>query len=163
MMGRWLRSMVPFAVALAAFGIAVSWLLGQNKTLGLWLLAGFLVAHGLIHLLFVVPAPAPKSAAAPEWPFNMAGSWLVARAGLSATTVRMVGIVLVVIVVACFALAGLATAGVVLPTDGWRIWTAGSAAASLLLLALFAKPDLILGAGIDAVFLWVAVARVWAP
>jgi len=162
-MGKWIRSMVPLAIGLVAFGIAVMWLLGQNRTLGLWLLAGFLLGHGLVHLLFVARGPSPKSADAPEWPFDMAKSWLVTRAGLRVATVRRVGMILVVIVVISFALTALATVGLLIPSDGWQVRITGATAASLLLLALFLNPSLILGIGIDGVLLWVAAGRVWAP
>jgi hypothetical protein len=69
---------LPWAAGLVGLG-----LLSREMTLGRWLLAGFLVGHGLIHLLFVTPAPAPGSAPdALEWPFDMAKSWLVTGPGL---------------------------------------------------------------------------------
>jgi hypothetical protein len=45
----------------------------------------------------------------------------------------------------------------------WRAAVVASAAASIVLLALFFNPQLILGLAIDAVLLWVVLAPVWWP
>ena len=160
-MDKTLVSLIPLAIGLIVVGVVISSLLRSNNDLGLWLLAGFLVSHGLIHLLFFVPVPA-ASATGPAWPFDLGQSWLV-HAGLDATAVRAVGAVLVVAVVACFALAGLATASVVVPTDWWRALVAVSAIVSVLTLALFFDPQLLLGLGIDGVLLYVVASAAWAP
>ena len=39
----------------------------------------FLIAHGLIHLLYASPAPTSGQA---EWPFRVDHSWLLTRLGL---------------------------------------------------------------------------------
>ena len=41
----------------------------------------FLLAHGLIHASYVAPSPA-ATAGGPEWPFDMARSWLVTSLGM---------------------------------------------------------------------------------
>jgi hypothetical protein len=159
-----LLSLLPLAVALVAIGLAISWMLSRGMSLGVWVLAGFLVAHGLVHLMFLSPAPASASApGATEWPFDMAKSWLVTGPGLDVNVVRAVGIALIAAVVVAFALAGLATAGIVVPAGSWRVLVAISAVASIALLALFFNPQLVLGLGIDAVLLAVVVASVWTP
>ncbi len=112
-----ITGMVPFAIGLAAIGIAIWWLLGREMALGRWLLGAFLVAHGLVHLLFVVPQPATSaegSGAAP-WPFDMARSWLVTGAGLDVNLVRALGLALICAVTVGFLLAGLATVGILVP------------------------------------------------
>ena len=159
-----LLSLLPLAVALVAVGLAISWMLSRGMTLGVWILAGFLVAHGLVHLMFVSPAPASASApGATEWPFDMAKSWLVTGPGLDVNLVRAVGLALIAAIVVTFALAGMATAGIVVPSGSWRTLVAISAVASIELLALFFNPQLVLGLGIDAVLLAVVLASAWTP
>jgi hypothetical protein len=155
----------PFVVVLAVIGIAIWWLLGREMALGRWLLGGFLFAHGWVHVMFVMPRPAPAAATAggPEWPFDMSRSWVVTAAGLDPSLVRLIGVVLVVVVAVGFLLAGLATAGILVPSGWWQALVVASAAASALLLALFLSPQLVLGVAIDAVLLWVVLAAVWAP
>ena len=159
-----LLSLLPLAVALVAVGFAISWMLSRGMTLGVWVLAGFLVAHGLVHVMFMTPAPASASApGATEWPFDMANSWLVTGPGLDVNLVRAVGIALTAASVVAFALAGLATAGIVVPSGSWRVLVGISAVASIALLVLFFNPQLILGVGIDAVLLAVVVSAAWSP
>ena len=157
-------SLLPLAVGLAGLGVAIWWLLSREMTLGRWLLAGFLAGHGLIHLLFVTPAPASASAPdALEWPFDMGRSWLVTGPGLDVNLVRAVGIAVMVAVVVAFALAGFSTAGVVVPTSAWRMLVVGGAILSIVLMALFFNPQLLLGVAIDAVLLGVVLTAVWNP
>ncbi|MGD0123686.1 MAG: hypothetical protein ABSC46_14180 [Candidatus Limnocylindrales bacterium] len=155
-------SMLPFAIVLACLGAAIWFLLSREMALGVWLLAAFLVGHGLIHLLFFVPQPA-AAAGAPEWPFDMARSWAVTGAGLDVGTVRVIGAALIAVVAVCFVAAGLATVGVIVPPNWWRAAVVASAAASIVLLALFFNPQLVLGLAIDSALLMVVVAAVWAP
>lgn len=157
-----IAGLAPLAIVLSGVGIAIWWLLARDLAIGRWVLGGFLVAHGLIHFLFVVPAPATTAGGA-EWPFDMTQSWLVTGAGLDMGPVRVIGAALIGIVAIGFLLAGLATVGIVIPSGWWRVLVVGSAAASIVLLALFFSPQLVLGLGIDAVLLLIAVAAVWAP
>lgn len=158
--------LLPFAVVLAGIGGAIWWLLARDTTIGRWVLGGFLLAHGLIHVLFFVPAPAtatPAAGGGAEWPFDMTRSWLVTSGGLDLGPVRLLGAALVVVVAVGFLLAALATVGVVVPSGWWQVLVVGSAAASVVLLALFFNPQLVLGVAIDAVLVWVVLASVWAP
>jgi hypothetical protein len=157
--------LLPFAVVLAGIGGAIWWLLARDMTIGRWVLGGFLLAHGLIHVLFFVPAPATTAGTAgrAEWPFDMTRSWLVTSGGLDLGPVRLLGAALVVVVAVGFLLAALATVGVVVPSGWWQVLVVGSAAASVVLLALFFNPQLVLGVAIDAVLVWVVLASVWAP
>ena len=157
-------SLLPLAVALAGLGAASWWLLSREMTLGRWLFAGFLVGHGLIHLLFVTPAPA--SASAPDalaWPFDMSKSWLVTGPGLDVNLVRAAGIVVMAAVVLALVLAGFSTVGIIVPTSAWRMLVAGGAILSIVLIVLFFNPQLLLGIGIDAVLLAVVLTAVWNP
>lgn len=161
-MVRTMAGTLPWAVVVAVAGGSIWWLLTREMGAGRWLLAALLLGHGLVHLLFAVPA-----SAAPDdgsgWPFEMARSWLVTGAGLDAGLVRAVGLALVAIVVGGFSLAGLSTVGIVVPVDWWRPLVALSVGASAVVLILFFQPQLVLGLGIDAVLLWVAVSGVWTP
>ena len=157
-------SLLPLAAGLAGLGVAIWWLLSREMTLGRWLLAGFLVGHGLVHLLFVTPAPASASAPdALEWPFDMAKSWLVTGPGLDVNLVRAVGVAVMAATVLVFVLAGLSTAGIVVPSSAWRMLVAGAAVLSLVLIALFFNPQLLLGVAIDAVLLGVVLTAAWDP
>jgi hypothetical protein len=160
-----LIGLVPLAIGLMLFAVAVWFLLSAEMAFGRWLLAAFLVGHGLVLVMFVVPQPAAKPATASgvEYPFDMARSWLITGMGLDAGPVRAIGVVLVAAVVIGFALAGLATVGVLIPAGWWAVLVLGSAVLSTVVLLLFFSPGLILGLAIDAVLLWVAVAAVWAP
>ena len=68
-------------------------------------------------------------------PFDMAKSWLVMSVGLD------VGV----------------------PAGWWQPLVIGSTVASLLSLAAFLTPGLILGVAINAVLLWLVLASIWAP
>jgi hypothetical protein len=156
--------LLPLAAALAGLGAAIWWLLAREMTAGRWLLAAVLVGHGLVHLMFLTPTPASASApGATEWPFDMAKSWLATGPGLDLNLVRLIGGVLVAVVILAFALAGLSTVGLVVPSDAWRILVSASAVVSAVLLTLFFNPQLVLGLGIDALLVGVAVAAAWTP
>jgi hypothetical protein len=129
---------------------------------GRWLLAALLIGHGVVHVMFAVPAPA-GTAAGPEWPFDMARSWAIAGPGLDLNMVRAVGLALIAIVVIGLALAALSTVGIVVPSGWWQPAVAVSAVASAIALILFFEPQLVLGLGIDAVLLWVVATRAWVP
>jgi hypothetical protein len=143
----------------------VTWMLvSGHDALGTWLLAGLLLAHGLVHAMFLVPAPPPALAASGEgqtWPFDLGRSWLVGRVG--AGTVTTIGRVLVVAVVVCSALAALATVGVVVPSSLWTALVVASAACSLALLGIGSSPTLLVGVAIDLALLWLALVSSWAP
>ena len=157
-----LAGLVPFAVVLAGIGVAIWWLLSREMALGRWVLGGFLLAHGLIHTLFVVPAPATTAGGA-EWPFDLTQSWLVTSVGLDVNLVRVIGIALIGVVVVGLLLAALGTVGILVPSGWWPALVVGSAAASAVLLVLFLNPQLVLGLAIDAVLLWVVLDSVWSP
>jgi hypothetical protein len=159
-----LVGLLPLAVGLIAYGIALSFFLGSDMALGRWLLGAFLVGHGLVHVMFAVPRPAvrPATANGIDYPFDMGQAWPV-RAGLDAGLVRIVSVALVAAVVIGFVLAGLATVGVLVPAGWWRSLVVGSTVMSVLLLALAFSPGLLLGVAIDAVLLWLALAASWPP
>jgi hypothetical protein len=114
-----------------------------------WLLAAFLVAHGLIHASYLRPPPAVEPGA-PPWPFRLERSWALAGAGAPVEAVRATGRVLVLLVVAAFALAGI---GVLAGAAWWGPVTLVAATLSLVQLGLFFHPWLSLGVLIDAVLI----------
>lgn len=155
-------STLPWAVVLVVAGAAIWWLLSQKMAPGRWLLAALLIGHGVVHILFAVPAPSATDGGA-AWPFDMAQSWAVTRAGLDLSLVRVIGSALIAVTVGAFALAALATVGIIVPTGWWQPMIALGAIASAATLVLCFEPQLVLGLGMDAVLLWMVVARAWVP
>jgi len=126
-----------------------------------WLFALFLAAHALIHASFVAPRP-PVSAGGPEWPFDLAHSWMLSPLGLDGDASRLLGIALIGFTIIGFGVAALSTVG----AFGEGVFAAGIVAgsvASILLLALFFHPWLVLGIGIDVVILWAVLVARWSP
>lgn len=122
------------------------------------LLLGFLfAAHGVIHLGYVTPAPAD-----PHYPFTLDKSWLETAIGLSASSVHALGVLLAVITVAGYTLAGLSAAGIIVPHVWWQGLTVIASVTSLLLLVFFWHNWLIVGVIIDIVLL-ALIATNWQP
>ena len=125
------------------------------------LIAGVLLAHGAIHAGFVSKRP-PEKPGAPPWPFDLGRSWLLGRLGVPAGTVRILGLALAAATLGGFALAALATLGI-LPTAAWGPTVAVGSLASLALLVAFFHPWLVVGVAIDLLLLWVALVAAWPP
>ncbi len=121
----------------------------------------FLIAHGAVHAGFLSPRPAPTPGA-PAWPFELGRSWVLSPAGVGPDAARLLGTALVAVTIAGFALAALTVVGIA-PAGLWRPAVAVGAAASVALIGLFFHPWLVLGLGIDAVVLWLALATEWGP
>jgi hypothetical protein len=120
----------------------------------------FLIAHGLVHAgLAAAPIPNDPDAKPGAFFTAMERSWLLARFGLSASTVQWIGIFLVVLSTLGFVLAGLGGLGVPGLDTVWRTVAVVSAGISLLLLILFWHTWLISGVLIDigilVLLLWV--------
>ena len=158
---RGLLGMLPWAIVVVIAGAAIVLLLEERPVVGAWVLAAVLLAHGLIHLLFLVPPPEPQAdGRGPRWPFDLGRSWLVALAG--ARRGRRIAIVLILLVVATSALAAAATAAL-LPAAAWPALVAAASLASLVLLLLAFDAQLVLGLGIDAALLLVVLTGAWRP
>jgi hypothetical protein len=125
------------------------------------LLAGFLIAHGAIHTGFISPRP-PVTAGGPAWPFELGRSWVLGTLGIEPETARILGIALVAVTLAGFALAALAALGLA-PASIWPAAVAVGAIASIALLAVFFHPWLVIGFAIDAALLWLVLVHDWAP
>lgn len=112
------------------------------------ILAGvLLLAHGLVHLLYLAPDVDAFSIQAGRLPEN-------AR--------RPVALVLLAATVLAFALVALSTWGVPGLSSAWPILTAVAAGLSAVLLVLFWNRQLVLGLGIDAALIIMAMRQpVW--
>lgn len=119
------------------------------EVLVLIVLGVLLVAHGLVHLLWLAPSDDPA------WPFRLDRSLL-----LSEGTRTPVAVVLIALVVMGFALLGLAVWGVPGLTSIWPVLAIGAAVASLAALVLFWDRQLLWGVAIDLV---VIVVALWRP
>jgi len=126
------------------------------------LIAAFLVAHALIHASYLAPTP-PRTAGGPEWPFELTRSWLVTGLQLDPAAARALGIAMVAATVVILAVAGLATAGWIVPPSWWAGVIVAGAVCSLLTLALFFHPWLAFGILIDAALLWAVLIGGWQP
>lgn len=122
---------------------------------------GFLLAHAAVHLLFLVPKPAP-TAGGPTWPFEVGHSWALSPLGLAPDTLRILAIALIAVMIGAYALAAV-TAFRLGPGGLWVPAVAAGTLASLTLLGLFYRPWLTIGVGIDLVLLWLVLASNWAP
>jgi hypothetical protein len=122
-------------------------------------IAVLLVAHGLVHALYLVPAP-PARPGAPAWPFDLRTSRVLTHIGAGGA--QAVGGLLVLVIVAAYAVAAVTLLGV-----GPAAWFPGAvvagSVASLVLLAIAFHPWLVLGIAIDLVLIGAVVLGGWAP
>jgi hypothetical protein len=125
------------------------------------LVAAFLLAHAAIHFAFVSPRP-PATAGGPPWPFDLGRSPVLSPLGVGTDLTRTVGLALVVVTVAGFALAALAAVGVV-PNGLWQPAVVIGAVASIGVLGLFFHPWLVLGIAIDIGLIWAVTIASWQP
>lgn len=104
-----------------------------------------LVAHGLVHLLYLVPDVSE---------FSLDRSWLVPDAGR-----RPVAYVLMAATVLAFVLVALCVWQVPGLTSAWPVLTVVAAALSTLLLVLFWNWQLVIGLAINALLVIGALVR----
>ena len=104
-----------------------------------------LLAHGLVHLLYLAPD-------VPE--FSLARSWLVPEAAR-----RPLGLGMTAGAVAAFALLALAVWGVPGLSAAWPALTVVACLLSAVLLAVFWNTWLVFGLAIDIALVVVAVTR----
>jgi hypothetical protein len=121
----------------------------------------FLIAHALIHVSFLSPRPA-ATASGPAWPFDLAQSWLLSPLGVAEPTLRVLGIGLIAVVLVGYAGSVLATVGVA-PAALFVPLMAVACVASIVVLAVFFHPWLVLGFLIDGVLLWATLGAGWRP
>ena len=157
--------LLPIGIGVALVGALAWFLLDRDIGAGKWLLAGLLLAHGWVHIMFVFPSPetAPATAGGLAYPFDMTRSWLITTTGLDAGLVRTIGVLVMSATFALFTLAALATVGWLVPATWWAGLVLGAAATSTLMLVLFFSPALLLGFAINAALWWLVLASVWSP
>ncbi len=113
-------------------------------------LAGLLlVAHGLVHLLYV-----SSEAQDPTYAFSLHQSWLIPDSAR-----RTTGVVLMTATVVGFALAALAAWGVPRLSHVWPPLTITAAGLSLVLLIGFFDVQLLFGVTIDIALIVLALSR----
>jgi hypothetical protein len=102
----------------------------------------FLIAHGLVHLLYVGPRPEDD----PNYPFVPEGRWSARALGLGPSAAKAVAGTLAVPCAIAFAISGIA-----LLADAalWEPAAVVGSVISLVLMLLFFHPWLVLGIGID--------------
>lgn len=114
----------------------------------------FLILHGLVHT-GLAAAPIPNDPASKPGAFFTAEtrSWFLTRLGFSPKVIAITGISLVVFATFGLVLAGLGALGVAGLAANWVSMAVSSAAVSLILLAIFWHPWLVVGALIDIAIL----------
>jgi len=159
------REMLPLSVGVALFGLLIVVLLQGGNLVGNWLLAAFLLGHGWVHAMYVMPQPkaTATTASGAQWAFELDHSKVLAPHGVTVSAQRTLGMLLVAGTVAGFSVAALATIPLIVPAAAWSALLVGSSVTSLLLMGLFFHRGLVIGIGIDVVLLWVALASVWLP
>ncbi len=123
--------------------------------------AGFLLAHALVHVAFVAPAP-PVTAGGPVWPFSVSDSWLSTRLGVGPDAMRRIAVALIAATILGCSLASLCVIGLA-PEVLWTPAIVVGAVASLGLLVACFHPWLTIGIAIDLILLWVGIVAGWSP
>lgn len=121
----------------------------------------FLAAHGLVHASYA-QTPKPAAGNGPAWPFYLDHSWLLTPLGLDAGATRAVGLLLIAVVVAGYAVAALGVLGIA-PGPSFVPAVVGASVASAALLALFFTPWIVLGFAIDAALVGAVLVANWRP
>lgn len=119
------------------------------------LIAAFLLAHATVHAAFLSPRP-PLTAGGPAWPFELGRSWILGRLGIDPGLARILGVALIALTFAGFAVGALAALGPV-PAGLFPPAIVIGSVASMAVLALFFQPWLALGVAIDLAVLWVVL------
>ena len=109
----------------------------------------FLIAHGLVHLLYLVSKPEDES-----YPFTLRESRLVPE-----TARRPLALSLIAAAIVFFALLGLAVWGVPGLSGAWPVLAVVAASSSLALLIAFWDARLTLGVLIDVAVIIIVVTR----
>jgi hypothetical protein len=122
------------------------------------LIALFLIAHGVVHaILAAVPVPAPGEPRTPFfpswWRTAVDPLWPILRTGTDVASARRIGWGLWVVQLACFVLAGLGLMGFPGLAIMWRGLAVFGASTSLMVLALYWHPRLVLGVVINLAIL----------
>jgi hypothetical protein len=158
---RAVSGLAPLAILLLGVAALVWWLLDRGSAAAPWLVAAVLLAHGWVHLVYLVPsAPVRTAEEAASNPFDLGRSWLVGR-GVDVRAVRRVGTLLALATFLTLAAAALAVLGWLVPAGWWAALTLTGVAASTLLLLMSLASDLVLGFVINAGLVALAVQTTW--
>ena len=114
----------------------------------------FLIAHGLVHLLYLAPKVDD-----PQFPFVPERSWFAAAVHLEVGAARAVFSSIAVVTALAYAVAGL---GVVLDAGWWPALAVAGSAASLTVLLLGFHPWLVFGVAIDVGIVALALSGGWS-
>lgn len=156
-----LTGFLPMTVVLLVVGAVLWWLLDRGSTVGPWLVAAVLFAHGWVHLAFLLPVPEGASAGTGAGnPFDRDRSWLIGH-GVNGRFVHSVSGVLVVVTFVTLAAAALAVLGWLVPDIWWTGLVIAGVAGSTTLLAMFFTPTLVLGSVINAALAALALQTAW--
>jgi hypothetical protein len=112
----------------------------------------FLVAHGLVHLLYLTPKPEEDQ----SYPFVPETRWITSALGLEPALAKTFARALAVITAVAFVVAGCA---LIVNAAIWQPAVVFASSISLVLLLLFFHPWLLVGIGIDIVI--IASAARW--
>lgn len=156
-----IRELTPLALIVAAVGAVIAVLLAAGSNLGNWLLAMFLIAHGWVHIMYVMPRPQSTAASSgrAEWAFDLNYSWLAGNV----PAMRALGLGLVSLTVVGYALAGLASIPLLVPVDLWAALVVASSLLGGLLVILFFNRMLIIGLVVDVLLLAAVLFTGWRP
>lgn len=157
-----LVKLAPLAVGLIVFAGVIAFMLSRGMALGTWLLAAFLLGHGLVHMMFATPPAQPGTPGA-EFAFDANRSWPVTARPVDVGTMRALVVGLVVLTILGYLLAALSTLGLVLPTALWPVLVIGATVASGGLMVIALMPGLALGIAIDIALVAIVVTRAWSP
>ena len=156
-----LTGLLPLAAVLLVVAVLVAWLLDRGSAAGPWLVGAILVAHGWVHLVFLLPSTERESADNGAGnPFDMDRSWLIQR-GADGRLVHTVGAVLAVATFLALAAAALAVLGWLVPGGWWTGLVATGVVGSTALLVAFFAPTLVLGFVINAGLVALAIQTAW--
>lgn len=108
-----------------------------------------LLAHGLVHLLYLIPTPDD-----PKFPFTLRDSWLAPE-----SVRRPLALALIAGTVAAFALLALAAWGVPGLSSVWPAIAILGSALSLAVLVTFWDAKLVFGTLLDVALIAVAAIR----
>jgi hypothetical protein len=158
-----LLKLAPLGVGLAVFTVVVALLVQRNMAIGTWLIAAFLLGHGLVHIMFATPPPVAAGDPSAEFAFDVNRSWLISSRVVDVSFLRLVVVAMVAVVVVGYGLAAMSTLGLVIPQSLWPALVVASTVASAALMLIGLSPALALGIAIDVVLLWVVIASVWMP
>ena len=122
----------------------------------------FLIAHAVAHAgLAAAPIPDDPDPKPGAFFTEVSRSWLFQKLGLDGAVVKKIGIILVILTVLGFIIAGLGGLGISELNKIWSTAAGLSAGVSLILLILFWHPWLIVGVLIDLGLFLVLFLNKW--